>query len=168
MLRHDPYARGVGAMMMHQFAPLGTPTVIGDYHFSEDKITRFAKKFDPQYFHVDPERAKDSILGGLCASGWHVCSAWMQVNMSFINSEFSKLVEKGIAPPKLGPSMGFHALKWLKPVFANDTVTYSNTTVSQSEIANHPDRLLLEFHCEGVNQRGEKVLSFSPRVIEFK
>ncbi|MCO6185455.1 MaoC/PaaZ C-terminal domain-containing protein [Rhizobium sp. L1K21] len=155
-------------MMMKDMTPVGEPVVIGSYTFSEADIVRFARKFDPQYFHTDPERAKESVLGGLCASGWHVCSAWMQVNLKFLFAEFAKLAAAGKAPPKMGPAMGFRDLKWLKPVYAGDTVTYSNTFLSQTDAPAREDRVINEILCEGVNQRGEKVISFIPRVVEFK
>lgn len=155
-------------MMMKDFSPHGEPRTIGEYHFNEEDIIRFAKKFDPQYFHTDPERAKESVLGGLCASGWHVCSAWMQVNLGYLKQEFKKLAAGGETPPKMGPAMGFRDLKWLKPVYAGDTVTFTNTYMQQLELPNHSDRVLNEVLCEGVNQRGEKVFSFIPRAIEFK
>ena len=46
-----------------------------------EDIIRFARTFDPQPFHTDPEAAKDYVFGGLCASGWHTCAAWMRLTV---------------------------------------------------------------------------------------
>ena len=154
-------------MMMQDTAPAGKRIVLGDYHFSAEKIIEFATQFDPQYFHTDPTKAKESALGGLCASGWHVCAAWMQVNIAFLNREFAKLAMSGLTPPKMGPAMGFRDLRWSKPVFAGDTITYSNTYLEQFALPNRDDRVLNEFRCDGVNQNGDAVISFIPKVIEF-
>lgn len=51
---------------------LGTATV------DRDEMLSFARRFDPQPFHVDEQAAKNSMLGGLCASGWFTCSLWMR------------------------------------------------------------------------------------------
>jgi acyl dehydratase len=147
--------------------PENVPATIGSYLFTEEKIIEFASKFDPQYFHLDPVRAKDSVLGGLCASGWHVCSAWMQLNVAYIFNHFKDLAKQGIEPPKMGPAMGFKELKWTLPVYAGDTITYSNTFLRHVKAPNRDDRLLHEFVCEGVNQNGKSVVSFIPTVIEF-
>lgn len=147
--------------------PLGTASEIGSYTFSEEKIVAFATKFDPQYFHLDAEQAKDSVLGGLCASGWHVCSAWMQLNVAYLFGTFEKTAREGATPPKMGPALGFRELKWKRPVFAGDTVTYTNTLTRVIPAPNRTDRFLLDVLCEGRNQNGEPVISFTPTVIEF-
>lgn len=154
-------------MRFEEIWPKGTPSAIGSYLFTAEKIIEFASKFDPQYFHLDAERAKESVLGGLCASGWHVCAAWMGLNVKYLFGEFEHLVRNGKAPPKMGPALGFRDLKWKRPVFAGDTITYTNTLVRAIPAPNRTDRYLLDVACEGVNQKGEPVVSFTPTVIEF-
>ena len=66
---------------------------LGTYTFTEEEIVRFAKKDDPQPFHVDPDAAKNSIFGGLIASGWHTAAIWMKLAIADR--------EKSAAPPLL-------------------------------------------------------------------
>src|SRR5665213_1525365 len=61
---------------------IGTRRELGTYTFTEEEIIRFAKKYDPQVIHTDPEAAKDSIFGGLIASGWHTAAIWMKLSMA--------------------------------------------------------------------------------------
>ena len=61
---------------------LGSQTDIGSYTFTEEEIIAFATKYDPQYFHIDPVRAKDSLFGGLVASGFHVGAIWMKLTIA--------------------------------------------------------------------------------------
>ena len=58
---------------MHYFEDfhIGDTFKLGPLTVTAEEIIAFAKQFDPQYFHIDPQRAKDSIFGGLVASGWH-------------------------------------------------------------------------------------------------
>ena len=112
-------------MKLSEIMAPGEQIEIGRFEFTADKIVEFARKFDPQYFHLDAERAKESVLGGLCASGWHVSAAMMKCNVEAIERQARDILTRGEAPPKFGPSPGFRNLKWLKPVYAGDTVTYS-------------------------------------------
>lgn len=154
-------------MRVAEVWPEGTIIEIGSYHFTEEKIIEFATKFDPQYFHTDPVRARDSVLGGLCASGWHICSAWMQINVAYIFGHLTELAKQGHAVPKMGPALGFRDLRWKEPVFAGDTISYTNTIVKTAPMGHRTDRLVNDFLCEGKNQHGRPVISFIPSVIEF-
>jgi acyl dehydratase len=155
-------------MRLREFSPAGEPKVIGAYEFTAEKIIEFAQEFDPHFFHIDPEKAKQSLFGGLCASGWHVCSAAMKCNAAHIVEENARILAAGGIPPKLGPSPGIRNLKWLKPVFAGDVITFS---MRFNDDAPMPDRLghhLSDITYEGVNQHGEKVMRFDCNVVEFE
>lgn len=154
-------------MRIAEIWPVNEPFDIGSYHFTPEKIIEFATKFDPQYFHLDPIRAKESVLGGLCASGWHICAAWMQLNVAFMFGEIGKIAKAGIAPPKLGPALGFQDLKWKLPAYAGDTISFTNTRLKEIPVNGRVDRVVNEFFCEGKNQDGKSVTSFIIRPIEF-
>ncbi|MBL0371998.1 MaoC family dehydratase [Rhizobium sp. KVB221] len=145
----------------------GEPVTIGSYTFTSESIVEFAQEFDPHFFHVDAEMAKSSLFGGLCASGWHVCSAAMKCNVANIFEQSAKIAAAGGEPPKLGPSPGVRNLKWLKPVFAGDTVTYAMTFNHDRAVPNRPGRNICDLTYEGVNQRGETVMRFDCTVVEF-
>ena len=154
-------------MPMRDLYPTGERLVLGSVTFTAQDIIRFARQFDPQPFHTDAELARASMLGGLCASGWHSCAGWMQSMVAFHRRETRRLKEAGVTPPRLGPSPGFTDLKWLKPVFAGDTITYSLTPLDSREMQSRPGLLINTGLAEGVNQNGETVLSFQSTVIEY-
>ena len=58
---------------------VGRTRDFGTHLFTADAIVGFASEFDPQPFHVDPEAARRSHFGGLCASGWHTAAVWMKL-----------------------------------------------------------------------------------------
>jgi acyl dehydratase len=154
-------------MRLKDALPANQAVTIGSYEFTPEGIVEFATKFDPQFFHVDAEKAKDSVFGGLCASGWHICSAAMKVNVAYIMKMVGDLKAKGIEPPKLGPSPGIRGIKWLKPVFAGDTVTYSMRYLDERPVPHRPGRHIAEVEYEGRNQNGDLVVSFQSGVVEF-
>lgn len=154
-------------MRMLELYPLKEPAAIGAHYFSADEIVRYARQFDPQPFHVDPEAAREALFGGLCASGWHTCAGWMACFVAFWSAECARLRKEGIVPPELGPSPGFSNLRWQKPVFAADTIAYSVTLLASRALASRPDRLLNTILCAGENQNGEPVIRFESTVLEF-
>ena len=68
-------------MTLDEFFRLGEIVDLGSYTFEPEAIKAFARKYDPQPFHVDEEAARKSVFGGLCASGWHTAAAWMHCNL---------------------------------------------------------------------------------------
>lgn len=140
---------------------------IGSYCFKPEEIIRFAKKFDTQAFHIDPEAAKQSLFGGLCASGWHTASIWMKFHRKFASQQAAILEKQGIAPPEYGPSPGFKDLKWLKPVYAGDTITYTNRNKSIRQSKSRPGWWVMEVVHEGHNQESAMVISFTSSVLVF-
>ncbi|NLR96733.1 MaoC family dehydratase [Rhizobium sp. P38BS-XIX] len=141
---------------------------IGSHTFTPQSIIHFASRFDPQIFHMDAEAAKETLFGGLCASGWHSCAMWMRSFVDFWKSERSRLTAEGQTPPELGPSPGFKALQWLRPVFAGDTITYGVTLLASRPLASRPGRVLHTLACDGFNQHGVPVLRFESTVLGFE
>jgi acyl dehydratase len=139
---------------------LGDRLTLGTAHFSEADVIRFAKDFDPQYFHVDPVRAKDSIFGGLIASGWHTGASWMAQMVNNRMAAASAAMARGERPARLGPSPGFTHLKWIKPVHAGDSITYTSAIIEKRVSQSRPDWGIVRHFNTGTNQRGEVVFSF--------
>ncbi|TCA25052.1 MaoC family dehydratase [Rhizobium leguminosarum bv. viciae] len=154
-------------MKMSDLYTVGERVEIGSYTFTEESIIRFAKRFDPQRFHVDRQAAKESLFGDLCASGWHTTAAWMQTFIAFWERQSAALAEKGLTSPNLGPSPGFQKLQWLQPVFVDDDVTYSVALLSSRALASRPGWHVNTILCEGVNQNGDPVIRFESGVLEF-
>lgn len=154
-------------MRMLDLYNAGTRLELGSVTFTSEDIVRFARKFDPQPFHVDAEAAKDYVFGALCASGWHTCANWMKSFIAFWARETKRLKTEDIAPPKLGPSPGFSELQWLKPVYAGDTITFFMTPLESRTVQGRHRYILNSALSEGVNQNGDTVLRFKSNLIEF-
>jgi acyl dehydratase len=154
-------------MRLIELSPPGQKVITGTLLFTAEDIIRYAKKFDPQPFHVDAEAAKNYVFGALCASGWHTCAGWMKTYIAYWKSEVARLESEGIAAPKLGPSAGFRKLQWLKPVYAGDSVTYSVTLSESRSLASRPGTWINMTVCDGVNQHGEVVMRYEGTVLEF-
>lgn len=139
---------------------VGEKTEIGSHTFTAENIKSFARRFDPQAFHLDEEAAARSHFGALCASGWHTASMWMRVMVDHDQREIAAARARGEGVARLGPSPGFRDLKWLKPVYVGDTVTFSSEVVAKRPSASRPGWGLMTFHNTGANQKDEAVVSF--------
>ena len=91
---------------------VGTKYPLGSTSFTEQEIVEFARQYDPQSFHVDAAAAKESMFGGLIASGWHVAAKLMRL---FVDNYIDRRTALG--------SPGLDELRWLKPVRPGDTLT---------------------------------------------
>jgi acyl dehydratase len=145
--------------------------VIGEIHpygshtFTAEEIRRFAGAFDPQPFHVDDEAATAGPFGKLAASGWHTASVMMRLFVTYFAREARRAAERGEPLPQFGPSPGFDDLKWLRPVFAGDTITYSGKIVAKRESKSRPGWAIVSMETTGVNQAGEPVFVFTGHVF---
>lgn len=151
-------------MTLDDFFELGVTHTLGSHTFSAEEIKAFAAKYDPQPFHLDEAAAARSVFGGLCASGWHTTAMWMRYNLLSLESTAKTWTGEG-AEPVFGPSPGFENLKWLKPVYAGDTITYTRTHLSHRAMASRPGWRILNLRSEGRNQHGEKVVEFDSAVL---
>lgn len=139
---------------------VGAARTLGSYTFTAENIKRFARKYDPQPFHLDEEAAKNSLFGALCASGWHTGAACMRVMVDAEKRDAEQARARGEEVVSFGPSPGFKNLKWLKPVFVGDTITYSSEITGLRELASRSDYGLMHGLTIGVNQNGERVYQF--------
>jgi acyl dehydratase len=144
---------------------VGQTEVLGSFTYPAEAIIRFAKAYDPQRFHVDPVAAKESLFGDLCASGWQTASVWMKLMAAHRHRIRADALARGERPAQLGPSPGFRNLKWLKPVYAGDTITYRSTVTDRRASASRPGWGIASHHNTGVNQHGEEVFSFDGAVF---
>ena len=139
---------------------IGERWAVGTHTFTTDDIKSFARRFDPQAFHVDEEAAKRSHFGALCASGWHTASVWMRLMIEHNAGEDEKRRARGEAVAVFGPSPGFRELKWLKPVYVGDTISYASEIVDLRLSNSRPEWGIMAIRNTGINQRGEPVVSF--------
>ena len=143
----------------------GTGETLGSHRFTAEDIKRFAAKYDPQPFHLDEDKAKASVLGGLCASGWHTASVFMKLNVETRARQMRAWMEAGNPPPVMGPSPGVKNLRWPKPVFAGDTITYSQEIKGKRKSESRPGWGVVEFKTAAVNEAGETVFSVDGAVF---
>ena len=127
--------------------PVGSTRDLGTITPTAEEIVAFATQFDPQPFHLDEEAAKQSVFGGLCASGWHTCSMAMRLMVTNFLLESSS---QG--------SPGLENIKWLKPVFPGDTLRLQHTVVESRPMTKRLDVGLVRTVWAMFNQRGEQVL----------
>ena len=120
---------------------------LGTISPTAEEIVAFATQFDPQPFHLYPEAAKASVFGALCASGWHTCSMAMRLMVTNFLHESSSL-----------GSPGLENIKWLKPVFPDDTLSLRHTITEKRVMKKRPDVGLVRTIWEMFNQHGDKVL----------
>jgi acyl dehydratase len=147
-------------MTLDDFLRVGVTVAIGSHRFDADSIKDFARKHDPQPFHLDEEAAKRSVFGRLCASGWHTAAVWMRLNLE------AGLAWNGPAPaPEFGPSPGFRNLKWPKPVHAGETVAYSRTALAHRPLVSRPGWRLVTIRADGIDSTGDPVIEFESAVL---
>ncbi len=125
---------------------------LGSTTVSEEDILSFARQFDPQPFHVDPEAAKESVFGGLIASGWHTGAMWMRL-----------YVDAMLGGPTSQGSPGIEELRWLAPVRPGDTLHGRLTVLDATPSSRRPDRGTVRIRGEMMNQDGVTVLSMVSR-----
>jgi acyl dehydratase len=139
---------------------IGDRRELGSFTFTPENIKAFATKFDPQPFHLDEEAGRKSVFGGLAASGWHVAAVYMKLTVASTQREAEAGIARGEKPVAYGPSPGFRDLKWIKPVLAGDTLTYTTEVASMRPLESRPQFGFVSFYNTGVNQRGELAFSF--------
>ena len=122
----------------------------GSIAVATDEIVAFAKQFDPQSFHTDPEAAKQSPFGGLIASGWHTAALMMRLFADHYLTHVASLASPGI-----------DELRWLKPVRPGDTLSIRVTVLKATPSKSKPDRGVVTSGVEVLNQADESVMTLT-------
>lgn len=151
--RARPFAGWLEDLEVGAYIELGRET------FTKENIVEFARQFDPQPFHLDEDAAAKTHFGRLAASGWQTACLWMRNVVATRDRVQSELRAQGIETPQGGPSPGFIHMRWAKPVFLGDTVTYA-TQIIDKRATSKPGWGLVFNHNTGVNQHGELVFEF--------
>ena len=138
---------------------IGVRRDVGSFTFTAEAIKKFAAQFDPQAFHLDEEAGRKSLFGGLAASGWHVGSVCMKLMVADGQRLMKEAAARGEEIAVWGPSPGFRDLRWIKPVLAGDTISFSSVIESKRTSEKRPEWGILQARTSGINQRGEQVYS---------
>ena len=131
---------------------VGERTAVGRHTFTADDIKAFATRFDPQPFHVDEKAAERSHFGRLAASGWHSAVIWMRMMVAERRRQAEAARSRGEPVAAMGPALGLRDLKWLKPVYVDDTITYESEVIEARFSESRPNLGLLTVRSTGLNQ----------------
>ena len=124
----------------------------GTHTVSEDEIKAFAATFDPQPFHLDEQLARNTLFGGLAASGWHTAAITMRL-----------LVDLGIPTGGLIGMGG--EIAWPRPTRPGDTLCVTSEVLEVTPSRSHTDRGTVLIRNETRNQHDEVVQEFTGRLI---
>jgi len=121
----------------------------GSVTVEEADILEFARRFDPQPFHIDPDAAKQSAFGGLIASGWHTASLTMRL---LVDHYVSRVASLG--------SPGVDEVRWRKPVRPGDCLSVRVTVLESRLSLSKPDQGTIRSYVEAINQHREVVMTW--------
>ncbi len=129
----------------------------GSIDVSQDTIIRFAREFDPQPFHLDPQAARQTMFGELVASGWHTAAMTMGL---FATSEIE--IANGII------GGGVDQMSWPRPVRPGDRLTVRSEVLEVRPSKSKPDRGMLKVRVDTLNQDGAVVQSFVGNLVVLR
>ena len=135
---------------------LGEERLSDEYHVPEEEAIEFARKWDPQPFHINEQAARDSIYGRLTISACHTIS----ISFLLFNHTWGKLVVIG--------GLEWNSVRFSNPVHPGDRLTMAARCIDKRESNSDPNRGILWFSNEMNNQRGESVLTYTMIFIVAK
>lgn len=135
----------------------GQVTEYGARKLEEHEIIAFAREWDPQRYHVDPEAAKQTPFGGLIASGWQSCGVAMRLMCDAYLNESSCVGSPGI-----------DEIRFLHPVRPGDTLRFRATVLESRPSRSRPERGTIAFRWELLNQKDKVVLSMVGRQLYLR
>lgn len=137
---------------------VGAETVFGHYDVTREEVLEFARKYDPQPFHLSDEAAAKTHFGRIAASGWHTCA----MTMSVIVQRLSEDRQAGLGSP------GVDELRWLKPVYPGDRLTVSGKIVEKTPSRSKPTIGSIRTETIVTNQDDIRVMRFVSIVLMLR
>lgn len=131
---------------------VGDTFAFGSYEVTESEVREFAECYDPQWFHTDPERAADSMYGGLIASGWHTGAMTMRM-----------LVDEHLSEAATYGAKGLRELRWYEPVQPGDVLSVRVEVLEKA--VETPERGLVVTRIETLNDAGNVVQAMTSEVM---
>lgn len=129
---------------------VGAKSRFGRYEVTRDDVIDFARKFDPQPFHLSDEAAARTHFGRIAASGWHTCAMVMAMIVEHVN----KHEQAGLG------GIGIDELRWLKPVYPGDVLTVETELIEKKRSRSKPHMGSFRTRLTAFNQDGAPVLSY--------
>ena len=133
---------------------VGEKARFGSYKVLKEEIIEFAKKYDPQYFHIDEDAAKNSIFGSLCASGWHTAAITHKI---LVDNYFKDIAIMG--------SPGGDLFRWKIPVFPNDILYVETKILEKIPHRNRPKVGIIKAQSKTLNQNNNEVMELIVNVL---
>src|SRR5262245_29449470 len=134
---------------------VGDETLFGHYDVTREEVLEFARKYDPQPFHISDEAAAKTHFGRLAASGWHTCA----MTMSVIVGKLSQERQAGLGSP------GVDELRWLKPVYPGDRLTVRGKIIDAIPSRSKPNIGVIRTETTVTNQDEVPVMRFISMVM---
>jgi acyl dehydratase len=122
---------------------------LGEYEVPKEEMTEFARRYDPQPIHVDEALARDSMFGGVIASGWYTASVCMRL-----------VVDNFLIETASMGAVGLDELTWATPVRPGDTLSVENEVIDTRPSDSREDRGYVRNRTTGYNQDGDEVISW--------
>lgn len=142
-------------MLYWEDLEVGTATTFGHYDVTREEVLEFARKYDPQPFHLSDDAAAKTHFGRIAASGWHTAAMTMRV----IVDALSKQPQAGLGSP------GVDDLRWLRPVYPGDTLTMRGVIVDKTPSRSKPEIGTIRTQTTVTNQDGVDVMRFTSIVL---
>jgi acyl dehydratase len=127
---------------------VGQTYELGSRSLSQDQIIAFARDYDPQSFHTDPEAAKRSVFGALIASGWQTVGVFMSLLVTGLIKDTASMGSPGV-----------DSIRWLKPVRPGDRLTGRIRILEAATSKSRAELGILKTEGELYNQTGDKVMT---------
>ena len=137
---------------------IGSERVFGSYDVTREEVLEFARKYDPQPFHLSDEAAAKTHFGRLAASGWHTCAMTMAVIVKAITEDR----QAGLGSP------GVDELRWLKPVFPGDRITVHGKIVDATPSRSKPEIGTIRTETTVTNQDDVPVMRMTSIVLMLR
>ena len=134
---------------------IGAETVFGHYDVTREEVLEFARKYDPQPFHLSDEAAAKTHFGRIAASGWHTTA----MTMAVIARAVVEQEQAGLGSP------GIDELRWLKPVYPGDRLTVRGKIVETIPSRSKPHIGVIRTQTTVSNQDGVDVMRFTSIVM---
>jgi acyl dehydratase len=137
------------SMIHYEDLEVGSTAKFGRYDVTREEVIEFARKYDPQPFHLDDDAAAQTHFGRLSASGWHTCA----MTMAMLVENMKNTRQAGLGSP------GMDNLRWMKPVYPGDTLRVETTIVEKRRSKSRPDMGLFKSDLVIFNQHDEPVMT---------
>ncbi|KZX55246.1 MAG: MaoC family dehydratase [Pseudomonadota bacterium] len=137
-------------MQFYEDIAVGQQSAFGHYEVTREEVIDFARKYDPQPFHLDDEAAAKTHFGRISASGWHTCA----MTMSMLVANLTANKQAGLGSP------GVDELRWKKPVYPGDTLRCETEVIEKRRSASRPEMGVYRSRVRVLNQDDLPVMTF--------